>query len=98
RLVVHILDAESLELAEMFGGTTGDDADKFTRCGWATGPDDVPVLDEAVAWFSGRILQQQTAGDHTGFLIEIDCAEVRRRPERLLALSDVNELPPGHDA
>jgi len=98
RLVVHVLDAESDDIARLFGGTTGDDADKFARCAWQPGPDDVPVLDDAVAWFSGPILDQQPAGDHRGFLIEIDMAEVRRRPDRLLALSDVTDLEPGHEA
>lgn len=98
RLVVHVLDAQSHELAELFGGTTGDDTDKFTRCRWQPGPDRVPVLDDAVAWFSGRILEQQDAGDHRGFLIEIDAADVRRKPDRLLALSDVQDLDPGHEA
>jgi flavin reductase (DIM6/NTAB) family NADH-FMN oxidoreductase RutF len=98
RLVVHLLDAGSHELAALFGGTSGDDSDKFSRCEWTPGPDDVPVLDEAAAWFSGRILEHQPAGDHRGFLIEIDSAEVRRKPDRLLTLSDVTDLEPGHEA
>ena len=98
RLVVHVLDAQSHDLAELFGGTTGDDTDKFTQCAWESGPDGVPVLDEAVAWFSGRIVDRQEAGDHLGFLIEIDTADVRRKPQRLLAFSDVQDLEPGHEA
>ena len=98
RLAVHLLDSSSRDLAELFGATTGDDNDKFASCTWQPGPDDVPVLDDAVAWFSGRVLSQHPTGDHVGFLLELDEAEVRHQPERLLTLSDVKDLDPGHDA
>jgi flavin reductase (DIM6/NTAB) family NADH-FMN oxidoreductase RutF len=98
RLVVHLLDSESKDLARLFGETTGDDLDKFTKCSWRSGADDVPVLDDAPAWFTGRVRERIGAGDHTGFLIDIDGAEVRRRPDRLLRLSDVADFDPGHEA
>ncbi|MBV9098492.1 MAG: flavin reductase [Frankiaceae bacterium] len=98
RLVVHVLDVDSLELARLFGETTGDDIDKFSRCGWQPGPDGVPVLDGAAAWFSGPVLERMRVGDHIAFLIEVDAAEVRRQPSRLLRLSDTSDFTPGHDA
>jgi flavin reductase (DIM6/NTAB) family NADH-FMN oxidoreductase RutF len=98
RLVVHVLDATSKDLARLFGETTGDDVDKFTRCSWRPGPDDVPVLDDAAAWFSGPVRERVRAGDHTAVLIDIDAAEVRRKPDRLLRLSEVDDLDPGHGA
>jgi flavin reductase (DIM6/NTAB) family NADH-FMN oxidoreductase RutF len=98
RLVVHLLGSDSMELARLFGEKTGDDIDKFARCSWRPGPDDVPVLDEAAGWFSGPTRERIDAGDHTAFLIDIDTAEVRRRPERLLRLSDVAGFEPGHEA
>jgi flavin reductase (DIM6/NTAB) family NADH-FMN oxidoreductase RutF len=98
RLVVHLLDAESIELARLFGETTGDDTDKFARCSWRPGPDDVPVLDDVPAWFSGLVRDRVGFGDHTGFLLDVDAAEVRRRPSRLLCRSDVADLEPGHEA
>jgi len=98
RLVVHVLDGESKELARLFGETTGDDIDKFTKCSWRAQADDVPVLDDAPAWFSGTVRDRFRAGDHTAFLIDIDNAEVRRQPSRLLRLSDVSDFDPGHEA
>ncbi|MDQ1748566.1 MAG: hypothetical protein QOD07_2829 [Frankiaceae bacterium] len=98
RLVVHVLDAESMELARLFGETTGDDVDKFTRCAWQPGPDGVPVLDDAAAWFSGPVRERIPVGDHTAYLIDIDAAEVRRQPARLLRLSDTGDFEPGHEA
>jgi flavin reductase (DIM6/NTAB) family NADH-FMN oxidoreductase RutF len=98
RLVVHLLDSESADLARLFGETTGDDVDKFTKCSWQVGVDDVPVLDESPAWFSGVVRERIAAGDHTGFLIDVDGGEVRRQPARLLRLSDVAGFDPGHEA
>lgn len=98
RLVVHVLDAESKDLARLFGESTGDEVDKFTKCAWQLDADAVPVLDEAPAWFSGPVREHFPAGDHTAFLIDIDRAEVRRRPAQLLRLSDVADFDPGHEA
>ena len=98
RLVVHLLDATSTELARLFGESTGDDVDKFTQCSWHAHDDAVPVLDDAPAWFSGTVRERIPAGDHTAFLIDIDAAEVRRKPTRLLRLSDVSDFNPGHEA
>ena len=53
RLVVHLLDADSMDVARLFGEKTGDEVDKFAQCAWSPGPDGVPVLDEPPAWFSG---------------------------------------------
>src|SRR5947209_7661024 len=38
RLAVHLLDADSMGLARLFGEQTGDDVDKFTLCAWRPGP------------------------------------------------------------
>jgi flavin reductase (DIM6/NTAB) family NADH-FMN oxidoreductase RutF len=58
----------------------------------------VPVLDEVPEWFSGRVRDRVDLGDHTGFLLDIDTAEVRRRPPHLLCRSDVADFEPGHEA
>jgi len=98
RLVVHLLDDQSIGLARLFGEQTGDDVDKFTECSWRPGPDGLPVLEQPPAWFSGTVRQRSEVGDHTAFLLEVDAAEVRRSPSRLLRLSDVNDFDPGHEA
>lgn len=98
RLTVHLLDDSSLELARLFGERTGDELDKFEQCSWQAGDDGVPVLDGAPAWFSGTVCDRHPVGDHTAFLVDVDTAEVRRRPDRLLRLSDVSDFNPGHEA
>ena len=34
---VHVLRADQLEVARLFGGETGDEIDKFERCDWTEG-------------------------------------------------------------
>jgi flavin reductase (DIM6/NTAB) family NADH-FMN oxidoreductase RutF len=98
RLVVHLVSADDRQTAELFGERTGDDIDKFSHCGWTAGPDDVPVLDAAAAWFSGPIIDKRDFGDHVGFLIEPDSGEVRDPDVRVLMDTDVLDLDAGHEA
>jgi flavin reductase (DIM6/NTAB) family NADH-FMN oxidoreductase RutF len=97
RLAVHLLGRDQLPLARLFGEQTGDEIDKFARCSWQPGPDGVPVLDEAMAWFSGPILQRVPFGDHVGFLIEPDSGSCRGTGAPV-TLTDVENLDPGHGA
>src|SRR3954465_16082413 len=98
RLVGHLLDDQSIGLARLFGEQTGDDVDKFAACSWRPGPGGLAVLGQPPAWFSGTVRQRSEVGDHTAFLVEVDAAEVRRRPTRLLRLSDGDDFDPGHEA
>jgi flavin reductase (DIM6/NTAB) family NADH-FMN oxidoreductase RutF len=70
RLAVHFVPAEAEGLAELFGGTTGDDLDKFARCAWAPGPAGLPILEECENWFVGRVVERVDLGDHIGHLLE----------------------------
>lgn len=99
RLVVHLLGREQLSLARLFGERTGDETDKFAQCAWQPGPDGVPVLDDAIAWFSGPILSRTPFGDHVGFLIEPDTGSRRGSADSgLITLADVADFDPGHGA
>ena len=69
-LIVHPVPEEANELALLFGGETGDELDKFSRCDWAPGPGGAPVLTELDNWFAGQVLQRIDFGDHVGFLLE----------------------------
>lgn len=69
-LAVHLLAPAQCGLAELFGGETGDEVDKFSQCAWEDGPLGVPVLVEAPAWFAGRVVDCVDLGDHVGFVIE----------------------------
>jgi flavin reductase (DIM6/NTAB) family NADH-FMN oxidoreductase RutF len=69
-LVVHPVPQDAENLAELFGGKSGDDVDKFSQCEWEPGPDGAPVLTGLQSWFAGRVLERIGFGDHVGFLLE----------------------------
>ena len=77
-LLVHFVPEQAEELAVLFGGETGDETDKFSRCEWRVGPDGAPVLGGLEDWFAGRILQRLDFGDHWGFLLEPVDGEAHR--------------------
>ena len=66
-MVVHLVPDGANELADLFGGETGDDVDKFERAPWTPGPAGTPVLDDCENWFAARILDRIPAGDHTAY-------------------------------
>jgi flavin reductase (DIM6/NTAB) family NADH-FMN oxidoreductase RutF len=98
RLAVHVVADGAGHLARLFGEQTGDETDKFAQCDWRPGPDGVPVLTEAAAWFSGRILARLRLGDHVAFLLAPDSGECVPPLGQLIAFGDVQDLDPGHDA
>ena len=54
-LGVHCVPAHADALAELFGGETGDEVDKFGRCAWHEGRGGVPILDDCPNRFVGRV-------------------------------------------
>jgi flavin reductase (DIM6/NTAB) family NADH-FMN oxidoreductase RutF len=74
-LAVHFVPSDGVELAELFGGETGDEVDKFARCAWHEGPFGLPILDECENWFAGAVAARLDLGDHVGFLLEPVVAE-----------------------
>ncbi|MBB4986821.1 MULTISPECIES: flavin reductase family protein [Streptomyces] len=98
-LAVHALGREQKPVAELFGGRTGDDTDKFDRVAWRPGDGGAPVLEDCCAWFVGRVEGRVDGGDHVGFLL----APVTHSPPGpvrppLLRFGDVVDLSPGHPA
>ena len=67
---VHAVPAHADPLAQLFGGETQDETDKFARCNWHEGPHGLPILDECENWFVGRVLWRDDAGDHDLYLLE----------------------------
>jgi flavin reductase (DIM6/NTAB) family NADH-FMN oxidoreductase RutF len=95
-LGVHLLPADRRDLAEVFGGETGDEVDKFARVEWHDGPEGVPILDGCPSWFVGRVRDRLPCGDHEAFLLEAVAGE--HRPGAPLTFQDVKGLSPGHAA
>jgi flavin reductase (DIM6/NTAB) family NADH-FMN oxidoreductase RutF len=96
-LAVHVLSRRHIGLARLFGGQTGDQVDKFDHCPWHTGPEGMPILDDAVAWFVGKTLKRVDLGDHIGYLLEPVTGDASDdRPDDLVSFPDVADLEPGH--
>ncbi|MEV0537229.1 flavin reductase family protein [Kitasatospora sp. NPDC050463] len=96
-LVVHLLPHRRHDLAELFGGQSGDEVDKFAAVPWIPGPDGVPVLTGAAAWFAGRVHHRTDGGDHTGFLLD-PLVTRTTAPGEPLTSRDVSDIDAGHPA
>jgi flavin reductase (DIM6/NTAB) family NADH-FMN oxidoreductase RutF len=97
-LAVHFVGAQQLELARLFGTTTGDDVDKFSQCDWEAGPSGVPLLTECADRFVGRrmaLLAEES--DHVCLILEPLRAESSGNLDPL-RLSSASVLDPGHEA
>jgi flavin reductase (DIM6/NTAB) family NADH-FMN oxidoreductase RutF len=97
-LGVHLLAADDRPTAELFGAETGDRVDKFAHCGWSAGPEGVPVLDAAIAWFVGRVLERIDLGDHVGHVLE-PLPDVGRGPAPgapYYSFRQARRMEPGH--
>lgn len=94
-LAVHLVTRDQRELAELFGGETGDETDKFSRLDWREGHGGAAVLPDTAAWFVGNILHRTDGGDHVGFVLDpVQWGGGRRGP--LLRLSDAIGIDAGH--
>lgn len=69
-MAVHVVPRDAGHIVELFGGETGDEADKFDRCAWRSGPEGLPLIDDCPSWFAGRILERVPLGDHVGHVLE----------------------------
>ena len=96
-LGVHAVPDDAAGLAELFGGETGDEVDKFARCAWHEGPGGVPILDDCPSWFVGRVLWRHDAGDHDAFLLEPVAAE-HASDEDEFTFHRAKRIDPGHEA
>lgn len=93
-LAVHIVEEKDRGIAELFGGETGDEVDKFARVAWhyAHG---VPILDACERWFAGAVLEQIDLGDHVGFLLAPLDSEQTGASEQL-TFQQARDIKPGH--
>jgi flavin reductase (DIM6/NTAB) family NADH-FMN oxidoreductase RutF len=97
-LAVHWLAEDDRGLAELFGGETGDEVDKFERCSWRPGPAEVPVLDGVKGWVAGPVVGRFDVGDHVAFVIEPEAGAADDPSAGQLGFQAVKTLEPGHDA
>ena len=94
-LGVHFVPADGEEIAELFGGETGDEVDKFARCEWQEGPHGVPIVAGLPNWFVGRIVERLVAGDHDAIILEPVGGE-RQAEEDEFTFHRAKRIEPGH--
>jgi flavin reductase (DIM6/NTAB) family NADH-FMN oxidoreductase RutF len=96
-LAVHCVPAGANDLADLFGGTTGDEIDKFACCAWHDGYEDLPLLDACPSWFIGRITEVVPVGDHASFILEPVVAHAANQ-EQPLTFHRAKRIDAGHPA
>jgi flavin reductase (DIM6/NTAB) family NADH-FMN oxidoreductase RutF len=96
-MAIHLVPENATELAELFGGETGDDLDKFERCDWRPGPNGVPLLDGCPNRFVGRIIERIDFGDHMGMVLDPFFAEEDEESGQL-GFHRAKRIEPGHEA
>jgi flavin reductase (DIM6/NTAB) family NADH-FMN oxidoreductase RutF len=94
-LGVHVVPEEATASAELFGGETGDEVDKFARCAWREGPHGVPLLDDCPSRLVGEILWRRDAGDHDVFALAPVFAEYGGTEDEL-RFEQAKGIEPGH--
>jgi flavin reductase (DIM6/NTAB) family NADH-FMN oxidoreductase RutF len=93
-LVVHLLRDGDDDLAERFGGDTGDEVDKFADLDWRPGPDGCPVV-QRLDWFAGSIVDRVDTGDHVAFVLAPRGGRCVRSAGQLPG-AEVGGIAPGH--
>lgn len=97
QLGVHFLAVEDDDLAQLFGGQTGHETDKFGLVEWRAGPQGTPLLDRCPNRFVGRIADRRRVGDHFSFLLEPVHAS-RGEDVRPFPFHRAKRIDPGHEA
>jgi flavin reductase (DIM6/NTAB) family NADH-FMN oxidoreductase RutF len=93
-LIVHLLRDADGDLADRFGGETGDEVDKFAGIEWSLGPEGCPVV-ERLDWFAGSVLEQLDSGDHVAFVLEPRGGRCQQSG-RQLSESELGDIEAGH--
>ena len=94
-LAIHFVAENGKDLAELFGGETGDEVDKFARCTWHDGPHGLPILDGCANWFVGRVVERIAFGDHVGHLLD-PVAAMHDDDDKQFTFHRAKAIDPGH--
>jgi flavin reductase (DIM6/NTAB) family NADH-FMN oxidoreductase RutF len=88
-LAVHLVAHGQEEWVRHWGWQSGRDVDKFAGIAWHAGVTGAPILDDAIGYLEGRVLESLNCGDHTARLVEPLAAELRDADVEPLTLFDV---------
>lgn len=96
-MALHVVPEDADDIAELFGGETADDTDKFDRCEWHDGPERLPILERCPSWFAGRVVDRIDLGDHVGHVLEPFAGEAADAGPAY-PFSRARRIEPGHEA
>ena len=94
---LHLLGADQVALARVFGEETGDVVDKFAAVDWRLGTTGAPLLVDSAVSLEGHVLGHFSVGDHEAFLLR-GVRAVRGGHRGLLTHRGSPPLTPGHPA
>ena len=97
-MAVHVLSRRHRALAELFGSQTGHQLNKFDRCSWRAHLHRMPMLDDAIAGFVGRIVDRFDVKDHVAYVLEPVATWAPESADDPLYLSDVDDLDEDDDS
>jgi flavin reductase (DIM6/NTAB) family NADH-FMN oxidoreductase RutF len=92
---VHVVDEANRDIADVFGGETGDVVDKFAAARWHS-VDGAPVLDDCARWFTASVLERVDFGDHVGHVLEPIHVEAGPGSDQL-TFQQARGIEPGHE-
>ena len=95
-VALHVVPADADDIAELFGGETADETDKFERCEWRAGPGGLPILERCPSWFAGRVVDRIELGDHVGHVLEPFAGEAGEVGPAF-PFSRAKRIEPGHE-
>lgn len=81
RFAVHLLGAENTDLARQFARSG---IDRFDGVRHRQEADGLPVLADAPAWLTARVVSLQRLGDHFLVVGQVDAGDVRREAPGLV--------------
>ena len=93
-MAVHVVPEDRADLAELFGGETGDEVDKLAQCEWSEGEAGVPLI-AGCPRLIGRILDSVDVGDHVAFVLDVLEVTGSAPP---LTFQQAKRIDPGHEA
>ncbi len=94
---LHLLGADQVDLARLFGEETRDLVDKFASIDWRLGSTAAPLLVESAVSMEGQILGHFSVGDHEAFLMRA-VRSVAGGHRGILTYRTAPPLQPGHPA
>jgi flavin reductase (DIM6/NTAB) family NADH-FMN oxidoreductase RutF len=95
---LHFLGQDDVELARLFGTTSGDRVDKFARSDWSPGAGGVPLLHACPNRFAAdKVALLDEGSDHVCLVLQ-PTEVATGRGWQPLRLAQVTHLQPGHEA